>query len=105
MIHDPVDEDADSNECEQEGDRGKEHAPPRTVGNGGADQESEPRQLQQDQQDNNDQAGEGQQKQRSGTGHTLLKHFTLIVTRKTDFGFIWGSVSAVTIYQYSDSVK
>ena len=69
MLHDSVDEEADSGECEQEGDRGDEHAPPRTVGDGGADQESQPRQLQQDQQQHNNQAGKGQQQQRSGSGH------------------------------------
>ena len=75
MVHDPVDQNAHAHKGDQEGDRGDEHAPPRPVGDGGADQEAQPGQLQQHQQDDDDQAGKGQQQKRSGSGHTLLKHF------------------------------
>ena len=56
MIHDAVNQDADPDECEQERDRGDEHAPARPVGDGGADQESQPGQLQQHQQHGDHQA-------------------------------------------------
>ena len=61
MIHDAVNQDADPRKRDQKRDRGDEHPPPRAVGDGGADQESQPGQLQQDQQDDNNQAGKGQQ--------------------------------------------
>jgi hypothetical protein len=74
MVHDSADQDADPDKGDQERDRGDEHAPPRPVGDGGADQESQPGQLQQHQQNHDNQAGKGQQQQCSSSGHTLLKH-------------------------------
>jgi len=41
--------------------RSQEHAPPRPVGDGAAHQEAKARQLQQDQQEDDNQAGEGQE--------------------------------------------
>ncbi len=89
-MDDQPNQDADPHKCEQEGDRGDEHAPPRAVGDGGADQESKPRQLQQDQQDDDDQAGKGQQKQRSGSGHTLLNHSERFRYKGIRFGKVNG---------------
>jgi len=105
MMDDPVDENANSGEGEQEGDRGDEHAPPRAVGDGGAHQKSQPSQLQQDQQQHNNQAGKGQQQQRSSSGHTLLKHSVPFVSRKSGLGMGPGRVSAVTIYLYRGGVN
>jgi len=82
MIHDPVNEDADSHKREQKGDRGDEHALARAVGDGGADEIPQPGQLEEHQQRDDDQAGEGQQQQRSSSGHTLLNHPCLFSTRE-----------------------
>ena len=74
MVDDPVDENPDSDKGDKEGDRGDEHAASRAVGDGGADEESDAGELQQDQEENDDEAGEGQQQECSGSGHTLLNH-------------------------------
>jgi hypothetical protein len=61
MIHDPVNQDSDPRKRKQKRDRGDEHAPPWPVWDGRADQVPQPGQLQQDQQQDDNQAGEGQQ--------------------------------------------
>jgi len=60
MVHDAMDKDPNPNKCNQERNRRDEHAPPRPVRDGGADQEPKPGQLQQHQQNYHDQAGKGQ---------------------------------------------
>jgi hypothetical protein len=59
MIHDPMDENSHSRKGKQKRDRGDEHPTPRAVGDGGADQVAQPRQLKQDHQHHDNQAGEG----------------------------------------------
>ena len=41
VVHDPVNQDSHTRKCDQERDRGDEHAPPRPVGDGRAHQESQ----------------------------------------------------------------
>ena len=83
------------------------------VGNGAAHQEAQARQLQQDQQHDDDQAGEGQKKERSGSGHRQLKHYCASSPawpmRDREYAaprsrMSQGSVSAVTISLYSGRV-
>jgi len=61
VVHDQPDQQAHADKSEQEGKRCDEHAPARAVGNRGADEVSQPGQLEQDQENHHDQAGKGQQ--------------------------------------------
>jgi hypothetical protein len=71
VIRDPVDEKAYPGKGDEEGYGRNEHALPRPVWNGGADQVAQPRQLQQHQQHNYDQANERKQESSATFGHTL----------------------------------
>jgi len=81
VVDDEADDEPDAEKGDEEGYRGDEHAAARPVGNGGADEEAQTRQLQQDQQHHDDCAGENQQQQGSSSGHTLLKHFGTRIQR------------------------
>ncbi len=59
-VGDEPHQDAHADKRNQEGYRGEEHPPARPVGNGAPHQKAQPRELQQDEQYDNDQAGEGQ---------------------------------------------
>jgi len=61
IVHDQADQDAGADKGKQKRRRGHEHALPGTVGDGRADQIAKPGQLQQDQQQDDHQAGKGQQ--------------------------------------------
>jgi hypothetical protein len=60
VVHDSVNQQPHPHKCHQKGKRGNKHPSPRPVRDCRADQEPKPRQLQQDQQNNGDQAGKGQ---------------------------------------------
>ena len=76
MIRDPVNQKPHAGKSDQERNRGNKHALPRPVGDGGADQVTQPRQLQQHQQHNDDQADERKQERGAAFRHTLLNHRT-----------------------------
>jgi len=61
-------------ESNQERERRNEHTLPRPVGNRGADQVAEPRELQQHQQHHHDQTDKCQEESSAAFGHTLLNH-------------------------------
>ena len=106
VIHNPVNQNPHAGKSDQERHRGNEHAPPRPVGNRGADQKAQPRQLQQHQQHNDNQADKRKQIKAPLPGHTLLlnhpgrlslKEFT---TNLANTGTV-SCVSLVTIPLYS----
>ncbi len=74
VVRNPVHQQPHARKRNQERNRGNEHALPRPVRNRGANQVSQPRQLQQHQQHNDDQADERKQKRSAVFRHTLLKH-------------------------------
>jgi hypothetical protein len=74
IVNDKVDQQTHAQEGDEEGDRGQEHAAARAVRNGGADEIAEARQLQKNQQDDDDHAGEDKQKDCAASWHTPLKH-------------------------------
>jgi hypothetical protein len=61
MIHDPVNQNANPRKREQKRYRSDEHPATGPIGNGGADQEPKPCQLQKYQKQHHHQAGEGEQ--------------------------------------------
>ena len=73
-----VHEDADAGKRDEERNRGNEHAAPRPVGYGGTNDESQPRQLQQNQQHRHDKGGKCQQQQSSCADHLPIESPKLI---------------------------
>jgi len=71
MIGNPVNEQAYAGEGDQERNRRNEHPLARPVGNRGADQVAEPRQLKQHQQHDHNQANEREQESSASFRHTL----------------------------------
>jgi len=70
VIRDPMHEKAYPGKGYEEGYGRNEHALPRPVGNGGADQVTQPRQLQHHQQHDDNQADERKQESSAAFGHT-----------------------------------
>ena len=73
-----VDDEADEQTHAEEGDkkrhRGDEHAAAGPVWDGGADEKAQASELQEHEQHHNYQAGEGEQQERTCSGHALLNH-------------------------------
>jgi len=60
MVDDHPDQDPYSDKCEYERNRSDEHSLPGPIGNSAADQEAKPRELQENEQHDHNQAGECQ---------------------------------------------
>jgi len=60
LVDNEADQQPRADKCNEERDRGQKHATPGPVGNGGSDEEAEPRELEKHQQDNDNKACENQ---------------------------------------------
>jgi len=61
LMHDQPNQNADAQKGDEERDRGNEHAPPGTVGNGGANENAQPGEMQKHQQHHDDHGGKREQ--------------------------------------------